>query len=56
VPPPPTPEAFGDALAAILGDAGRLATLRDGARRVAGEMPVAAHLDRLESIFAAVHD
>jgi glycosyltransferase involved in cell wall biosynthesis len=52
--PPPTAQSFGDALAAILGDAGRLATLRDGARRVAGEMPVAAHLDRLEAIFESV--
>ena len=54
VPPPPTPESFADGLAAILGDAGRMTALRAGARGVAAEMPVAAHLDRLEAIFESV--
>jgi glycosyltransferase involved in cell wall biosynthesis len=54
VPPPPTAESFGNALAALLGHPARLAMLRSGARRVADEMPVARHLDRLEAIFDSV--
>jgi glycosyltransferase involved in cell wall biosynthesis len=50
VPPPATPRSFGDALASLLTDAGALSTLRAGAHRVAQEMTVTAHVDRLEKI------
>lgn len=54
VPGPPSPQSFGDALAATLADADRLAVLRAGARRVADRMSLASHLDRLETIFDGV--
>ena len=54
VPGRPSAESFGEALAAILGDASRLAALRAGARRMVDEMPVGAHLDRLDAIFNGV--
>jgi glycosyltransferase involved in cell wall biosynthesis len=50
VPAPPSAETFGEALASLLGDPRRLATLRAGARRLADGMPLATHLDRLEPI------
>ena len=53
VPAPLTAERFGEALAGVLADRQQLAGLRAGARRVADDMPVSAHLDRLESIFQA---
>ena len=54
VPGPPSAESLGEALAGVLGDERRLAALRAGARRLAGEMPLATHLDRLEEIFTRV--
>jgi glycosyltransferase involved in cell wall biosynthesis len=51
VPAPASSESFGDALAALLGDPDRLAALRVGARRVARDMTLDGHIDRLESIF-----
>jgi glycosyltransferase involved in cell wall biosynthesis len=54
VPGPPSAASFGEALAGILGDTPRLAALRSGARRLADQMTLAAHLDRLESIFTGV--
>ncbi len=54
VPPRSSPETFGDALAAVLGDEARLARLRRGAESVAREMSVDAHVDRLEAIFDRV--
>ena len=51
VPAPPSAQAYGEALAGLLGDARRLARLRVGARRLADEMPLSAHLDRLEALF-----
>jgi hypothetical protein len=36
----------------VLSDRDRLAALRTGAHQVAGEMTLAAHVDRLETIFA----
>ena len=50
---PATPQAFGGALAGVLSDRDRLAALRTGAHQVAREMTLAAHVDRLEEIFAA---
>src|SRR6185312_11977797 len=47
---PASPESFGAALAGILGDRNRQAALRAGAHRVAGEMTVGRHVDRLETI------
>jgi glycosyltransferase involved in cell wall biosynthesis len=47
---PASERSFGDALASLLGDRGTLAALRDGAYRVAQEMTLAAHVDRLEPI------
>jgi glycosyltransferase involved in cell wall biosynthesis len=51
VPGPPSAQALGEALAGVLADESRLTTLRAGARRLAGEMPLGRHLDRLEEIF-----
>jgi glycosyltransferase involved in cell wall biosynthesis len=51
---PPSAAALGDALAAVLPDTGRLASLRMGARRVADRMSLANHLDRLEIVFGGV--
>ena len=51
---PATPESFGEALASLLGDRTRLAALRCGAHRVAREMTLAGHVDRLEEIFRSV--
>jgi glycosyltransferase involved in cell wall biosynthesis len=50
VPSPTSPESFGAALANVLGDASRLGRLRDGARRVASEMTIGRHIDRLEPV------
>ncbi len=47
---PASGRSFGDALASLLGDPDTLAALRDGAYRVAREMTLAAHVDRLEPI------
>jgi glycosyltransferase involved in cell wall biosynthesis len=47
---PPSERSFGDALASLLTDRDTLAALRDGAYRVAREMTLAAHVDRLEPI------
>jgi glycosyltransferase involved in cell wall biosynthesis len=52
VPAPPSADAFGAALAGVLSDRARLAALRAGARRLADEMTLASHLDRLEAVFA----
>jgi glycosyltransferase involved in cell wall biosynthesis len=52
VDPPGSAAAFGDALAAVLSDPARLAALREGAQKVARELTVGAHLDRLEAVFA----
>jgi glycosyltransferase involved in cell wall biosynthesis len=54
VPSPPSSEWFGDALASLLGDRSRLATLRIGAHRVAKEMSLTAHVDRLDAILRGV--
>jgi glycosyltransferase involved in cell wall biosynthesis len=51
---PASPEAFGDALAELLMDTARLERLRKGARRVAQEMSLEAHVDRLERTFDSV--
>jgi glycosyltransferase involved in cell wall biosynthesis len=48
---PPTPEALGIALGDLLADNEQLAAMRAGALRVAEEMPLSAHLDRLEAVF-----
>lgn len=50
VPQPASARSFGDALASLLRDRETLAALRAGARRVAQEMTLAAHVDRLEAI------
>jgi glycosyltransferase involved in cell wall biosynthesis len=50
----PSATAFGDALAALFNDRTVLAALGAGARRVAAEMSLARHLDRLEAIFHEV--
>ena len=47
---PASERSFGDALASLLGDRDALAAFRDGAYRVAQEMTLAAHVDRLEPI------
>jgi glycosyltransferase involved in cell wall biosynthesis len=49
---PATDRAFGEALASVLTDREKLSRLRVGAHRVAQEMTVTAHVDRLEAIFA----
>jgi glycosyltransferase involved in cell wall biosynthesis len=54
VPGPPAAAAFGEALAHVLVDDRRLAALRAGARRLVDEMPLSAHLDRLEAVFTGV--
>ena len=54
VPGPPSAQAYGEALADVLGDARRLGLLRTGARRLADEMPLSAHLDRLEALFTGI--
>jgi len=53
VPAPATPESFGDALAGLLADPARVRGLGEGARRVAREMNVTRHVDRLEPILRA---
>jgi glycosyltransferase involved in cell wall biosynthesis len=50
VPEPSSEGSFGDAMASLLGDRETLAALRSGAYRVAQEMTLAAHVDRLEPI------
>jgi len=52
VPAPAAPQSFGRALADALADAARLARLRDGAYRIAREMTLDRHVDRLEAVFA----
>jgi glycosyltransferase involved in cell wall biosynthesis len=47
---PASERSFGDALASLLADRVTLAALRVGAYRVAQEMTLAAHVDRLEPI------
>jgi glycosyltransferase involved in cell wall biosynthesis len=47
---PASGRSFGDALASLLVDRDALAAFRDGAYRVAQEMTLAAHVDRLEPI------
>ena len=49
---PATPASFGAALARVLGDRSELMRLRDGALKVAREMSVDRHVDRLESLFS----
>jgi glycosyltransferase involved in cell wall biosynthesis len=51
---PATPESLGEALASLLSDTDRLARLRAGAWRRAGEMTLAGHVDRLEALFEGV--
>jgi glycosyltransferase involved in cell wall biosynthesis len=51
----PSAEAFGSALASLLADRPRLASLRDGALRIAREMSLARHVDRLEALCQTVH-
>jgi glycosyltransferase involved in cell wall biosynthesis len=51
---PATPESLGQALASLLSDTDRLARLRAGAWRRAGEMTLAGHVDRLEALFEGV--
>jgi glycosyltransferase involved in cell wall biosynthesis len=51
VPSPATERTFGAALASMLADRDTLARLRAGAYRVAQEMTLTAHVDRLERIF-----
>jgi glycosyltransferase involved in cell wall biosynthesis len=50
VPAPATAREFGSAVASLLGDPPRLERLRAGALRVATEMSIDAHVDRLETI------
>jgi glycosyltransferase involved in cell wall biosynthesis len=50
---PASGRSFGDALASLLGDRDTLAALRGGAYRVAQEMTLAAHVDRLEPILGS---
>jgi len=50
---PATAESFGAALASTLGDRSRLNAFSEGAYRVAREMTIDRHVDRLEAIFAA---
>ena len=47
---PASGRSFGDAIASFLGNRDALAMFRDGAYRVAREMTLAAHVDRLEPI------
>jgi glycosyltransferase involved in cell wall biosynthesis len=54
VPTPASAEAFGAALADVLGDELRLRSLRAAARRLAEDMTPDAHLDRLEEVFNTV--
>ena len=49
---PPRAAALADGLVAVLGQPAQLAALRAGAVRVAREMSLARHLDRLEQAFA----
>ncbi len=56
VPQPASARSFGDALAAVLRDRESLAALRSGARRVAQEMTLAAHVDRLVAILQSAGD
>jgi glycosyltransferase involved in cell wall biosynthesis len=48
---PASSRSFGNALASVLGDRPLLTDLRAGALRVALEMTLSAHVERLESIF-----
>ena len=50
VPTPASEVRFSDALASLLADPTRLSALRAGAHRIAHEMTLGAHLDRLEPI------
>ena len=50
---PASSSSFGDALVRVLSDRPALERLRTGARRVAGEMTLEHHLDRLESTFGS---
>jgi glycosyltransferase involved in cell wall biosynthesis len=52
---PASSRSFGDALASLLGDRDRLASLRAGAHRIAQEMTLGAHVDRLETILRAAN-
>ena len=54
VPAPASPDAFGDALVDLLTDTARQVALRRGARRVASEMTVTRHVERLEAVFRTV--
>jgi glycosyltransferase involved in cell wall biosynthesis len=54
VPLPADERTFGDALAAVLGDRSRLATLRTGAHQVAQRKTVAAHVERLDAVLQSV--
>jgi glycosyltransferase involved in cell wall biosynthesis len=51
VPSPATERSLGDALASVLADREKLASLRLGAHRVAEQMTLGDHTDRLERIF-----
>jgi len=55
VPAPPSAEAFSAALTGVLSDRARLVALRTGARRLADEMTLASHLDRLEDVLYQRH-
>jgi glycosyltransferase involved in cell wall biosynthesis len=50
VPNPASARSFGTALAGLLQDRARLASLRAGAHRIARDMTIAAHVDRLEIV------
>ena len=50
VPPPASDVRFGDAIGLLLADPARLSALRAGAYRIASEMTLTAHVDRLEPI------
>jgi glycosyltransferase involved in cell wall biosynthesis len=54
VPPPADERSFGEALATVLGDRNRLATLRTGAHQVAQRKTVSAHVDRLDEVLRSV--
>jgi glycosyltransferase involved in cell wall biosynthesis len=54
LPAPISPEPLGGALAALIGDPDRLSRLRTGARQVAMQMPLSAHVDRLERLLMEV--
>jgi glycosyltransferase involved in cell wall biosynthesis len=54
VPAPASPASFGAALARLLSDPTAQRRLRAGATRMASEMTVARHVDRLEPVLRAV--